>query len=236
MPSELTSNMADSVDEKTINELLPFLDVNSREDVKYFALDCIVGLTGSENGKVFLRNHKDFVIKVTQLTRDSNTQISKLALTAVLNLTAELPIAEIILEHFNLEDFVVYTLDPKNEDADKSAAILTNLSRTEQGAKKLLRDISSSQKCSLYQIVDVFCKMDHNPKANLHYLAPMMSNLTQLKEVRDVVTDRERCIVQKMLPFTTYAGSITRRGGVVATLKNCCFDIGEFGLFTLFSY
>lgn len=230
-PSTITSNMAGNVDETAIEslncELLPYLDVNARQDVKYFALDYIVGLTGSEKGKTFLRNHKEFVIKVAKLTRDINSPCCSLALTAILNLSAELPIADVILENDNLEDFVAYTLDPKSEDADKSAAILMNLTRSEAGSRKLLKDISTSTKCSLYDIVDVFCKLDYNPKANLHYLAPLMSNLTQLKDVRDVMMDRSRCIIRKMLPFTTYEKSNTRRGGVVATLKNCCFDTGK---------
>lgn len=226
-PSPSASNMAANVDEKTINELLPFLDINARQDVKYFALDYIVGLTGSENGKNFLRNHKEFVIKVAKLVRDSYGPCCNLALTAILNLSAEIPIAEIIIENDNLEDYVAYTLDPKSEEADKCAAILMNITRTEHGARKLLNDISSTKKCSLYQIVDVFCKVDHNPKAKLHYLAPLISNLTQLKDVREAILDRNRCIIQKMLPFTTYEKSTTRRGGVVATLKNCCFDTGK---------
>ncbi|KAK3751798.1 hypothetical protein QZH41_013257 [Actinostola sp. cb2023] len=216
--------MEGSVDKKAIDELLPFLDENARQDVKYFALDYIVGLTGSEDGKLFMRNHKEFVRKVTKLTRDSSATCCSKAWTAVVNLSAEIPIAEIILENEILEDFVLSTLDPKNEDADKSACILMNLTRTEQGSQKLFKDICSSQKCDFNQIVAAFCKVDHNPKANLNYLAPMFSNLTQLKDVRDMMLDRSSCVVQKLLPFTGYEDSSTRRGGVVATLKNCCFD------------
>lgn len=36
--------------------------------------------------------------------------------------------------------------------------------------------------------------------------------------------DRESPLIQKLLPFTEYKDSIVRRGGVVGTLRNCCFD------------
>lgn len=36
--------------------------------------------------------------------------------------------------------------------------------------------------------------------------------------------DRDRSVIQRLLPFTEYADSIVRRGGIVGTLKNCCFN------------
>lgn len=36
--------------------------------------------------------------------------------------------------------------------------------------------------------------------------------------------DRDRCVIQRLLPFTEYSGSLIRRSGVIGTLKNCTFD------------
>lgn len=36
-----------------------------------------------------------------------------------------------------------------------------------------------------------------------------------------------RCVFQRLLPFTQYQASVIRRGGVVGTLRNCCFDHSE---------
>lgn len=33
-----------------------------------------------------------------------------------------------------------------------------------------------------------------------------------------------RCLLQRLLPFTQYEASAVRRGGVIGTLRNCCFD------------
>lgn len=37
-----------------------------------------------------------------------------------------------------------------------------------------------------------------------------------------------RCVVQRLLPLTQYADSTVRRGGVVGTLRNCCFEHREW--------
>lgn len=36
-----------------------------------------------------------------------------------------------------------------------------------------------------------------------------------------------RCVVQRLLPLTQYTDSSVRRGGVVGTLRNCCFEHRE---------
>lgn len=36
-----------------------------------------------------------------------------------------------------------------------------------------------------------------------------------------------RCVLQRLLPFTQYQASVVRRGGVIGTLRNCCFDHGK---------
>uniref|UniRef100_A0A8C7X6P6 Protein HGH1 N-terminal domain-containing protein n=1 Tax=Oryzias sinensis TaxID=183150 RepID=A0A8C7X6P6_9TELE len=79
----------------------------------------------------------------------------------------------------------------------------------------------------LAKLVDIFCAEAYNAKANLHYLGPLLSNLTQLPEARHTLMDRDRCVFQRLLPFTQYQASVIRRGGVVGTLRNCCFDHSE---------
>lgn len=36
-----------------------------------------------------------------------------------------------------------------------------------------------------------------------------------------------RCVIQRLLPFTQFQASVVRRGGVIGTLRNCCFDHSE---------
>lgn len=43
--------------------------------------------------------------------------------------------------------------------------------------------------------------------------------------VHRYLMDKDRSVIQRLLPFTEYASSLVRRGGIIGTLKNCCFDV-----------
>ncbi|KAB1257800.1 Protein HGH1-like protein [Camelus dromedarius] len=76
----------------------------------------------------------------------------------------------------------------------------------------------------LERLVRALCTPGYNPRAPLHYLGPVLSNLSQRPATRAFLLDRDRCVVQRLLPLTQYADSSVRRGGVVGTLRNCCFE------------
>lgn len=63
----------------------------------------------------------------------------------------------------------------------------------------------------------------------LHYLATLLSNLTQLQGTRDFILDKDHYVVQHLLSFTTHDASLTKRRGInYWSHKNCCFETGEF--------
>ncbi|XP_016133366.1 protein HGH1 homolog, partial [Sinocyclocheilus grahami] len=101
--------------------------------------------------------------------------------------------------------------------------ILSNLSRHERTCRDVFSALQE-QKIGLDKVVEIFCTEGFNKKASLHYLGPLLSNLTQLPEARHFILDKDRCVIQRLLPYTQYEESSTRRGGVVGTLRNCCFD------------
>lgn len=213
---------------KDVNaELLPFLSPDAQPELKYFAVDYILGLTGSEKGKKFLNENEIFVKKLLDLTRDPDSSTScRDSYLAIVNLSAEPVISDKIVDYNVIPAFLNYVLSQDSQHADKAAMILSNLTRTEKGANETLKYITSSNEIRLSKIVEIFCRKDFNPHANLHYLAPFLSNLTQLQEARDLILDRKRCVIQRLLIFTQFSDSLVRRGGVVAVLKNCCFETG----------
>lgn len=116
-----------------------------------------------------------------------------------------------------------FIANPETILADPCCMILSNLTRPSSLVDKAVDKILAST--SLEQLVTIFTKNDYNKKgANLHYLGPVFSNLSQSVIVRRFLADRQRCVIQRLLPFTEYADSLVRRGGVVGALKNCCFD------------
>lgn len=42
------------------------------------------------------------------------------------------------------------------------------------------------------QLVQIFCTEGYNKNAKLHYLGPLLSNLTQLPEARNYLMDKDR--------------------------------------------
>ena len=219
--------MADQVDENTVKELLPFLSLDARGDVKAIALDYMLGLSGSDSGKKFLKENGECLKRLLDLTKDSDLRTCGVAFSALVNLSAEQVIAEKLLQYNFIEQFLVYMLKPNSEHAGKAAMILSNITRTENGCSEVLKVTKNSAACGLYKIVEVLCKENYNPHSNLQYIATFINNLTQVQEFRDLILDKDRCIIQRLLPFTTYNASVIKRGGIVGTLKNCCFETGE---------
>ena len=214
--------MADLVDETAVQELLPFLSLNARGDVKKKALDYILGLSGSVNGRKFLKENDEYLQRLLDLTKDSNPRICADAFSVIVNLSAESLISEKLLEYNFSEPFLSYTLNPASEHAEKAAMILSNVTRTERGCREILNVAKRNEDCSLNKIVDVLCL-----ESKLDYLATFISNLTQLQEFRDFILNKDLCVLQRLLPFTTYNASLIKRRGVVGVLKNCCFETGE---------
>lgn len=84
-------------------------------------------------------------------------------------------------------------------------------------------------KVGMDKLIFAFCQNKYNVRGNnLHYIGPLLSNLTQLKEGRNIVMDKHRCVIQRLLPFIDYHDSIIRRGGIVGAIHNCCFEQGTY--------
>lgn len=128
------------------------------------------------------------------------------------------PPSNIIYEAFT------YIFDPTSHIADQCCMILSNLTRSSHRIEKVVNAIEENGEI-LDKLFEVFTKTEYNQQGcKLHYLGPLLSNLSQSHRIRMIILDKKRNIIQKLLPFTQYQNSLVRRGGVVGTLKNCCFE------------
>ncbi|XP_035663556.1 protein HGH1 homolog isoform X2 [Branchiostoma floridae] len=212
-------------DQQQLEELLPFLSLTSRPDVRATALQYLLGVTASKNSAEFFLKNKVFIKKILSLTEDSEATIAKDAYLCLINLTADGKFCKALLEDYDpVPKFVHTVTDSESEYADSACMILSNVTREESGAERVLDSLVKGE-VGLAKVVEVFCQEGYNKNGKqLHYIGPMLSNLTQLREARQFVLDRDRCVVQRLLPFTQYQGSVIRRGGIVGALKNCCFE------------
>ncbi|XP_070758954.1 protein HGH1 homolog [Enoplosus armatus] len=204
-------------------ELLSFLTLGTRPDVKGHATEYILGLSGNRDGCRFLRSKPDLLVALFALTSDPSIAIVKDCYHILINLSADETLHQVLVAEVKVLPVLLKNLlDPEYLFSDQVCTILSNLTRHDKTCKTVFKVLQEG--VGLAPLVEIFCTEGYNKKAKLHYLGPLLSNLTQLPEARNYMMDKDRCVIQRLLPFTQYQASAVRRGGVIGTLRNCCFD------------
>ena len=222
--------MAEPIDTEQIDqELLPFLSPTARPDLRCVAMQCFLGLTGSEDGRNFLDKDK-YLTAVVNLFDDPQDSIAKDAFLALVNLTTEDKISHHLLylkdhPHFILH-MLLYVINEHSPHADIACSALCNLTRSEICARAVVQVMmKETEQVGFERVIFVFCQNGYNKKGNnLNYLGPFLSNLTQIRDARHCIMDKKLCVIQRLLPFVDYDDSKIRRGGIVAAIHNCCFE------------
>ncbi|XP_034180973.1 protein HGH1 homolog [Osmia lignaria lignaria] len=222
---------------ESLQEMSQFLNLDTRLDLKTIALEHVLSVTGSAEGRELLLKLPDILTQLIALTQDSSAAISKDAALALINITGDEAGASAFLlisetqsknekQTYNLIHVCMrFIMDKESTLADPCCMILSNMTRPLHLVDRIMSLIEKSG-YSWDSIVAAFtAKQYNNTGAKLHYLGSVFSNLSQSSHVRRYLTDRDHNVIQRLLPFTEYEDSIVRRGGIVGTLKNCCFDI-----------
>lgn len=211
------------LNDSEITELLSFLTIGTRADVKDEATGYLLGLSGNSDGCSFLCSKPDILTALLALTHDPSTAVVKQCYLIFVNLSADEASHQVLVEDLKVLPVLYKNLmDPDYLFSDQICSIISNLSRNEDTCKTVFKVLQ--EEVGLPKLVDIFCTEGYNKHAKLNYMAPLLSNLTQLPEARNLMLDKDRCVIQRLLPFTQYQASVVRRGGVIGTLRNCCFD------------
>ena len=211
-----------------LSELLTFLGPDARLDVKRAAIQHLLSLTGTEDGRLLVSRQGDTVYKLLLgLANDGDEVTSRDALLALLNLSAFETSAEAMLKLDCAPKLLQKILDPCYRQADKSCMILSNLTRLTPGAKLLTDILMADGEPTLQHLVELFNQASYNQNSQLHYLATVFSNISQLPAARQLFLDQTKLIILRLLPFVQYKASVTRRGGIVGLLRNLCFEVGR---------
>ncbi|XP_064621016.1 protein HGH1 homolog [Lineus longissimus] len=213
--------------EEINQEVVPLLS-HDRADVRFQTLDFFFGLTGSNDNFTYFRDHALCLEAIAQLTKDLKNEISRLAYKTLVNLSADEEICKTLLKLEKPDDFIhtliQYVLIQESEHADLVCSVLCNLTHWEGPALEVVEIIKSHEDIGFDKIVQILCTKDYNKNASLDLLALFLSNLSQIIGTRQYILDKEKCVIQRLLPFTGYQGSVIKRRGVVGTLRNCCFE------------
>jgi len=219
---------------ESVQEILQFLDLNARIELKSVALDSVLGLTASDEGIVLLSNvQKLYKLLAIIAEKDKSEPNRKDAALALINLSANKDVA-LKMTKLNDSDKIVTSLwsiitNKVYPSADPACMILSNLT-IDKVACDSIYEILKRNKVTLSNIIDILCCQDEPTGENkekspkLNYLGPFLSNLSQLSEVRDEFLANSCQLLRRILPFTEYLSSSVRRGGVIGAVRNCCFD------------
>lgn len=223
---------------ESLQEISEYLSPNTRLDLKTISLEHVLGVTATADGRELLLKLPEILKQLVILMQDSLISISKNATSALINITGDesgtnalLIISEstnsIKVQEYNLnliEICMKAVMDKSSVLADPCCMILSNMTRPLHLVNRVITLIEQSG-YTWDAIVAAFTAKQYNTTgAKLHYLGPVFSNLSQSPQVRRYLMDRDRSVIQRLLPFTEYPDSIIRRGGIIGTLKNCTFD------------
>lgn len=209
-------------------ELLPFLVLGARADLQAAAAQHVLALTGAGSGRTLLAGQPELLRALVDLAVAPAPAPSRDASRALVNLAADPSVHwQLLAADPELPARLLRcVLDPQWPWAEEAAAVLANLSREPAPCAALMEKLMAAEPepLGLERLVNALCTPSYNAAAPLHYLGPLLSNLSQQAEVRAFLLDPDRCVVQRLLPLTQYTDSSVRRGGVVGTLRNCCFE------------
>ncbi|XP_054286603.1 protein HGH1 homolog [Macrosteles quadrilineatus] len=106
--------------------------------------------------------------------------------------------------------------------ADTCCMFLSNLTRLETSCEFISENITPLPE-TLRRLVTAFTIVGYNPKCSLDQLAMVFCNLSQVANIRNVMTLTENNILQKLIPFMNHDNQ-TRRIGIIGVVHNCAFD------------
>uniref|UniRef100_H2ZQF9 Protein HGH1 homolog n=1 Tax=Ciona savignyi TaxID=51511 RepID=H2ZQF9_CIOSA len=215
--------------EEASKELVQFLQLSTRFEVKLQAIQNVLAITGSPEGRKLIFDNTQLLESILALTKDTHHTVVNEAYLTLVNLSTDgRAVAALLKKYDILPEFLKIICDSESPYSDKACGILNNLTRELEGAKLVaakLNDIypDAPKTVKLSKLLEIFCKVDYNKKCSLDYLAALFSNLSQLPEVRQYLLKQSSSSIKALLPFLTYKRSLKRRGGVAATIRNCCF-------------
>ncbi|XP_044636867.1 protein HGH1 homolog [Equus asinus] len=222
------SPMPEADPEAEAAKLLPFLAPGARADLQTAAARHVLALTGSGPGRTLLAGQEALLRALVELAAAPAPAPARDAARALVNLAADPGLHEPLLaaEPRLPARLLGRALDPQWPWAEEAAAVLANLSREPAPCAALMAALAAAEpeESGLERLVRALCTPGYNGHAPLHYLGPVLSNLSQRPAARAFLLDPNRCVVQRLLPLTQYPDSSVRRGGVVGTLRNCCFE------------
>lgn len=177
-------------------ELLPFLMPGARADLQAAAVQHVLALTGAGSGRTLLAEKAALLRALVELAVAPAPAPSRDASRALVNLAADPSLhRQLLAADPELPGrLLLCVLDPQWPWAEEAAAALANLSREPAPCAALVEKLVATEpeRLGLERLVIALCTPSYNAAAPLHYLGPLLSNLSQQAEVRAFLLDPDR--------------------------------------------
>lgn len=169
-------------------ELLPFLVLGARADLQAAAAQHVLALTGAGSGRTLLAGQPALLRALVDLAVAPAPAPSRDASRALVNLAADPGVHwQLLAADPELPTRLLRcVLDPQWPWAEEAAAVLANLSREPAPCAALMEKLMAAEpeRLGLERLINALCMPSYNTAAPLHYLGPLLSNLSQQAEVR----------------------------------------------------
>jgi hypothetical protein len=215
-------------------ELVGFLR-DTRAVVRKGAIDAIVGLTASEDGRALLRSTRI----VDELRRLLGTALGESACIALVNLCDDLlsiaQMAALVPTLFELlrDDECIFKR--------QAVMLLANLSQSPEVCEKLLQTQDGgatgvTMGLHFRLLLQWFLRPPAGPgeSHSFEHVGDLLQNLTQLPSARHILLEPERGILPPLLRQISSPSAIRRRGAAGA-VRNLCFETSDAALRYLLS-
>lgn len=177
-------------------KLLPFLALGERADLQAAAAQHVLALTGSGPGRTLLAGQAALLRALVELAVAPPPAPARDAARALVNLAADPGLHKPLLAAEPRLPVLLLgcALDPHWPWAEEAAAVLANLSREPVPCAALTEALAATEpgESGLERLVRALCTPGYNARAPLHYLGPVLSNLSQRPATRAFLLDRNR--------------------------------------------
>jgi hypothetical protein len=221
-----------------LEDLVEFLH-SPNVKIRTVALDYLVGLSTGPEAAIFSHDSYRPIKDLKILARDKGKTIVQQSLTILGNLCGDIEIRDLIAKDDSFVKFLISSiLDLENRNADLACIVLTNLGKSDDierihdwTIEVKNKEIFKSERVTDL-LLDAFVKgFDRklNQMANFDYLAYFFADYSRFSPIRKYFVTRQSydsvIPISKLLPFTEYYESKTRREGIASTIKNSLFEL-----------
>eukprot|EP00879_Flechtneria_rotunda_P015593 GHRR01016308.1.p2 GENE.GHRR01016308.1~~GHRR01016308.1.p2 ORF type:complete len:243 (+),score=79.44 GHRR01016308.1:1977-2705(+) len=212
-----------------LEDLVSFLN-DRRPEIRKMAVDIVSGLTGSPEGIDKLKTvQKPLLMGLLRLVPDTDTAVSKAALTAVVNMSQDAPVSEALL-HLNVVGRVMeYIREKSCPHMELLLMVLVNMTVTDQGCEDLLQLGKPGMEglhmaLLLKMFVTSAVTLLPGQSDPYQHIGALLTNTSRLQAGRQVLLQPGRGFLQALAAQLHPGCSVARRRGCSGALRNCCIS------------